>query len=170
VYIPFGGNRVGKFRMYLNLWIVFILTGIWHGNTWNFVIWGIWHGMFNCIEKMIGDKRDVKVKIIQHIYCLLIVIIGWVIFKSPSLQYSIDYIKNMFGLLQNVKSQHYINYYLDGINIIVFMFAVLCMFPIFKNWKESNNILINLYLILLLIVSLSFIAASTYQSFLYFQF
>jgi hypothetical protein len=121
-------------------------------------------------DKLDSNKLNLISNGLQHIYCLLVVIIGWVIFRSPSLQYSIDYIKNMFGLLQDAKAWYPTDYYLNRLSLTAFAFALLCMFPIFKNWKESDNVLINLFLILLLVMSLVFMSANTYHGFLYFQF
>ncbi|GMO57745.1 MAG: MBOAT family protein [Rickettsiales bacterium] len=173
VYVPLGGNRCSKFRMYLNLWVVFLLTGIWHGNTNVFLIWGIWHGFFNCLEKATGwnkPKENKYLSGLQHVYCLLVVVLGWVLFRSPNLTYSIGYIKNMFGVLPNVVEQYNLWYYLDRMEMLAFAIGVLCMFPLFKKMKEGSNIFINIYIIFLLLVSISFVAANTYQSFLYFQF
>ncbi|MDR3290492.1 MAG: hypothetical protein LBT02_04440 [Rickettsiales bacterium] len=183
VYIPLGGNKVSKFRMYVNLWIVFLLTGIWHGQgifsldilhsgIWIFVVWGIWHGFFNCIEKVTGWNKPKERKImsaIQHIYCLLVVMFGWVIFRSKDLEYAFDYLKNMFGVLK-INSQFANWYYIDRVSLLTLAVAILCSFPVFKKWKEGSNLLINIWIVILLIVSVAFVSANTYQSFLYFQF
>ena len=86
VYIPLGGNRKGKVRTYFNLWIVFALTGIWHGATLNFLIWGLWHGLFMFIERLgvkkLLDKNPLK--IINYIYTMFVVIVGWAMFRCDS--------------------------------------------------------------------------------------
>jgi alginate O-acetyltransferase complex protein AlgI len=172
IYIPLGGNRVSKLRMYVNLWIVFLLTGIWHGNTYIFIIWGAWHGFFNCFEKITGwnNQKSKTISVIQHFYCFLVIVIGWVLFRSPNLQYATHYFLNMFGLLGGILEQYKMWYYIDRFEIVVFFVAIVSIFPFFKNFKEKNNLFINVYIIFLLLASLSFIASNTYQSFLYFQF
>jgi alginate O-acetyltransferase complex protein AlgI len=98
LYIPLGGNRVSAQRVYLNLFIVFFLTGLWHGATWNFVIWGLLHGSFMIIERIgFGKILDRAPKIIQHIYTLFVVVIIWVFFRADDLPTAIGFIKSMFG-------------------------------------------------------------------------
>ncbi len=96
IYIPLGGNRKGKVRTYINLWIVFLVTGIWHGAAWVFVIWGIFHGFFIFIERLGFKKILDKLHVLNHVYTLLVVLIGWVIFRAPSLKYALHYLKVMF--------------------------------------------------------------------------
>lgn len=121
VYIPLGGNRKGKFRTYLNLFIVFLATGFWHGAAWTFLIWGIWHGFFIIIEKFFNwTKASVSFvgRTVQHIYLILVVLIGWVIFRSDTLDYAWRYIKNMFGGLKNTPTNA-LSFYLDRTEIII---------------------------------------------------
>ncbi len=98
VYIPLGGNRKGKMRTYLNLTAVFLLTGFWHGAGWTFIVWGIYHGFFNILERCLLDKWMGRGRwhVMEHIYTLLVVLIGWVLFRAPTLTYGLQYIKGMF--------------------------------------------------------------------------
>ena len=96
VYIPLGGNRKGKRRTYINLWIVFILTGIWHGAAWNFVVWGLFHGFFIFVERLGFKKVLDKLKILNHFYTLLVVLVSWVIFRADGLGQGLKYLKVMF--------------------------------------------------------------------------
>lgn len=98
LYIPLGGNRAGAARTYLNLFIVFLLCGFWHGAAWNFVIWGVYHGLGLVIER-IGFGRIVKrfPRWVGNAYLLLFVIIGWVFFRAPDLSYAVTYLGDMFG-------------------------------------------------------------------------
>ena len=91
LYIPLGGNRKSSRRTYLNLLLVFIVTGLWHGASWTFVIWGLWHGIFIILERKIKiENYNKKYQIIiRNIYTILIVIIGWVFFRSENLNKSI---------------------------------------------------------------------------------
>jgi alginate O-acetyltransferase complex protein AlgI len=98
LYIPLGGNRYGKMRTYLNLWIVFLLCGLWHGASWNFVLWGAWHGLFLVIERA-GFERILQRRhvIIQHGYALLPVMTGWIIFRSEDMNHTWLYAKVLLG-------------------------------------------------------------------------
>ncbi len=98
VYIPLGGNRKGTVRTYINLIAVFFLTGIWHGAGWTFIIWGFYHGFFNILERCFLGKWMGKGRwnILEHIYTLFVVLIGWVIFRAPTFSYALDYIRYMF--------------------------------------------------------------------------
>ncbi|MBP3579841.1 MAG: MBOAT family protein [Clostridia bacterium] len=93
VYIPLGGNR---HLVYRNLLIVWFLTGFWHGASWNFVIWGLYNGLFIMLERIFKDKFEKIPRIIQHLYLLVVVMVGFVFFKFESLSVAIDYIKVMF--------------------------------------------------------------------------
>ena len=96
VYIPLGGNRKGKARTWINKFIVFFLTGLWHGANWTFVIWGLFHGFFSSLED--GIKRLQRLpRVLGHIYTMLVVIIGFVIFRADNLGYAFSYIGKMFS-------------------------------------------------------------------------
>ena len=180
VYIPLGGNRKGKFKTLRNLGIVFLLTGIWHGAAWNFVVWGIWHGFFIIIEKIINikdfeQKHTQKwVRFLQHIYCIFAFLIGWVMFRSETMSYAWQYIKNMFGLVRVHDILYGIGYYIDNFEIIIFVCAILCSMPLFNKMLEVKNkfgrTLINIWLLILFILSAATIASSTYNPFIYFRF
>ena len=97
VYIPLGGSRCSARRASVNLLIVFILTGIWHGASWNFVIWGLYYGILLVLEKNLLKKYlDKAVPILRHIYTLLIVLVGWVVFRADTLTQAWAYIKSLF--------------------------------------------------------------------------
>lgn len=180
VYIPLGGNRKGKIRTLFNLGIVFLLTGIWHGAAWNFVFWGIWHGLFIIIEKIINIKEFEKkytqkwVHFLQHIYCILVFVTGWVMFRAETMEYAVKYIKNMFGLLKNHEIIYGINYYIDTFEIIIFIAAILCSVPLFRNLLLVKNklgrVFVNVWLLILFVLSTALIASSTYNPFIYFRF
>ena len=179
VYIPLGGNRVSKIRNYINLFIVFLATGFWHGAAWNFIFWGLWHGMFIIFEKITGwHKKDsgLFLKIIHHIYCISVFVIGWVMFRSDNMSYAFDYIKNMFGMIKKHTIAYEMPHYIDNSEILAFAAAIICAMPIFSkilNIKNEHKIAqsaVNLWLILLFIFSTASIAASTYNPFIYFRF
>jgi len=176
LYIPLGGNRKGSVRTYVNLFVVFLATGIWHGASWNFIVWGLWHGIFNIFEKLTGWHKieNKKLALLQHLYALVIILIGWVIFRAENLPYALSYIQNMFGVLK-VNSLYDVQYYIGNIEILVFVIAILCSMPIFKNcvYTPKNKLVhlsLNLWMIVLFLLSVSSIAASTYNPFIYFRF
>ena len=179
LYIPLGGNRVSKRRNLFNLFVVFLATGVWHGASWNFIFWGLWHGAFIIFEKITGwHKKDggLKINIAQHIYTMFAFVIGWVMFRADNMAYAWDYLKNMFGLISEHKITYKLPYYIDNIEIITFVVAILCAMPIFRGMLEVKyerkilRTIINIWLIVLFVLSASSIAASTYNPFIYFRF
>ena len=99
LYIPLGGNRCSTMRNYFNLIIVFFLCGLWHGATWPFVIWGLYHGMFLLLEKMAFGKFLVKMpRPLRHIYTVLVVMCGWVLFRSDTVSQAMTFFNAMLGL------------------------------------------------------------------------
>lgn len=179
LYIPLGGNRVSKERMYLNLFIVFLTTGIWHGAEWTFLIWGLWHGFFIILEKLTGwhKKEGGKgLSFVQHIYTIFVFFFGWILFRADSISYAGLYIQNMFGLVSEHKIMYRLGYYIDNIEVLTFVVAIICSMPIFKKMiqiKYEHKILrtlVNVWLIVLFVLSSVTIAASTYNPFIYFRF
>lgn len=179
LYIPLGGNRVSKWRNFVNLFVVFLATGIWHGAEWTFVIWGIWHGAFIIFEKATGwneQKKSVILRVGQHIYTAFAFIIGWVIFRAPNWDYAWSYIKNMFGFVSGHKIAYDMSYYIDNIEIIALVAGLLCSVPIFNKMLEVRyerkvlRTVVNVWLIVLFVFSTAAIAASTYNPFIYFRF
>ena len=95
LYFPLGGNRKGKARTALNRLIVFFCTGLWHGANWTFVLWGLWHGMFLLLEEYVPVMRRLP-KALGHIYTMLVVILGFVLFRADTISYGFAYIGRMF--------------------------------------------------------------------------
>lgn len=96
VYIPLGGNRKGSGRTYINLFIVFLLTGIWHGASWNFVFWGAYHGFFIIMERLGIDKILKKSSVFSHVYTVCVFGIGWIFFRFTSMRQGFAYLKRIF--------------------------------------------------------------------------
>jgi len=172
-------NRVSQRRNLFNLFVVFLATGIWHGASWNFVFWGLWHGIFIIFEKITGwHKRSggLKINIAQHLYTIFAFVIGWVMFRADNMAYACEYIKNMFGLIAEHQITYKLPYYIDNIEIIAFTAAVFCAMPLFKGMLDIKykhkvlRTLVNVWLILLFVLSSAEIAASTYNPFIYFRF
>jgi alginate O-acetyltransferase complex protein AlgI len=99
LYIPLGGNKLGQGRTALNLIVVFLLVGLWHGAAWNFVVWGLYHGIFLSLERGPAGKLLKNLwRPFRHLYTLLVVLVGWVLFRADNLPYALSFIKCMFGL------------------------------------------------------------------------
>lgn len=97
LYIPLGGNRRGVGRTYLNLGIIWLVTGLWHGASFNFIVWGLFHGLFSIGERLIGRNRLEKIpRIFMRIYTLLVVNIGWIFFRADTLRDAVKVIRTMF--------------------------------------------------------------------------
>lgn len=189
VYIPLGGNRK---RVYLNVAIVFLLTGIWHGANYTFIVWGIWHGLFNLIEKIwrtvkkkrnIPDATGVKkgiLSVLGHLYTLMVVIIGWVFFRAADLQTGIDYVKSMFGLYNSAAAGYEtLWFYLDRWTLAALIVGLLMATPLPKLLAEKvskklpvalSDILCNTGLLLALLLCVLQVASNTFSAFIYFQF
>ncbi|WP_353655101.1 MBOAT family protein [Clostridium sp. WB02_MRS01] len=125
LYIPLGGNRVGKMRWLFNIFLVWMLTGLWHGAAWNFVIWGMLFAVLLMIEKLwLGSFLKKMPKSISHLYVMLLVIISFVIFDAPDLSTSAERIRSMFGMsglpFTGVQSVYYLRSYL-----IIFVLAII---------------------------------------------
>src|SRR5574344_909973 len=180
LYIPLGGNKKSPIRTYINLSIIFLATGIWHGAAWNFICWGIWNGLFIVIDRFFGLNQEKKYKWYQyitlHVYCILAFVIGWVMFRAPDMNYALTYIGNMFGLVEHKEDLYKMIYYIDVIPSITIITALVCSMPVFKNIIEQTNKrsiilwLFNAWLYVLLILSTAVIASSTYNPFIYFRF
>lgn len=180
VYIPLGGNRK---HVYLNVAIVFLLTGIWHGAAFTFIVWGIWHGIFNLTEKWLKGKVQVKpsawFSCLQHIYTLLVVMLGWVVFRADNLTVGIKYIRSLFGLVNSCKPVYELSYFLDRWNCLILLLAILWATPLFaklgelvKKWIPELVWRFIAYAGIcgMLFVCILRVASNTYSAFIYFQF
>ena len=178
VYIPLGGNRVSKPKWIRNLFIVWFLTGFWHGASWNFIIWGLYFGIILVIEKLLIGKYLDKTKIIKYIYSLLIIVISFLIFNSLTLTDIITNLKNMFNLnnleLINQETIYYLKSYL-----IILIISIISATPLLKNtiskinntkYKILIDILEPITYITLLILSTAFLIDESFNPFLYFRF
>ncbi len=184
LYIPLGGNQKSTSRTYLNLLIVFLCTGFWHGASFNFIIWGIFHGLFIVLERIGIVERIFPFKILKHIYTMLIVIIAWVFFRTENLPQAFTFIISMFGngkVTPNIfPIFQYLNLevFLVGIMALILMFGLHISFSNFleKKWgtnflfKKSKFVVNSICLLGLFFLSLIYIGASTYNSFIYYRF
>ena len=173
VYIPLGGNRRYQVR---NICIVWLLTGLWHGASWNFVIWGIYFGSILLLEKFILKKFF---NINSRIYALLLILIGWVIFAFDNLQDGLIYMKSMFSINSNVFIDNNALYILTS-NITIIIIGIIASTSILKKitsyflkGKENSwtfSIVTSVYILGILVLSTASLVNSSYNPFLYFRF
>ncbi len=175
LYIPLGGSRGSEYRTYFNLFVVFLLTGFWHGASWTFIIWGLFHGFFLIIERIGFDKILKKIGPFSHVYTLLVVIIGWVFFRIDNLEKSFEYCHALFSF--NGFNEEYSIKQLDKHFFTVFSLGVLFSVPCYKyvkaKWsffQKDFTLLKSFGLTLLLVLCMLYIAADSYNPFIYFRF
>jgi len=179
VYIPLGGSRVNSKRLVVNLLIVWLLTGLWHGASWNFVVWGLFFGMLLIIEKLWLLKYIQNAKGINHIYVILAVVISFVIFSTESISAAIDYIKTMFGLggLSAVSQESI--YYVASYGFTLFV-ALIGATPFVKYIAKKvmdgadkyklDSVLESVVLAVILMLCTAHIVDGSFNPFLYFRF
>ena len=176
IYIPLGGNRKGIKRQIINMSIVWLLTGFWHGASWNFIMWGLYYLIFLILEKFVLKNILKKTPdLLKHIYALLIILIGWVLFRVENMSQFFDIIKTMFSFDFNstslMEARIYIEtYYVYFILAILFstnVYYVIC--DKFKN-KKVFEVIKYVFLIVLFVISIMFLAQSSYNPFIYFRF
>lgn len=178
VYIPLGGNRVKWYRHIINLLIVWLLTGLWHGASINFLLWGLYYGMFLIIEKyLLKNILDKTPNFIKHIYSLIIIIIGWAIFYNTDLNNLLDTFKAMIGYygFGNIKVFVYTQSF-TVVNIIALISGIMLSTPIFNkiDTKLAKNnvyaVIKDITLIILFIICIVYLISGTYNPFIYFRF
>ncbi len=183
VYIPLGGSRNGNGKMFRNLFLVWVLTGIWHGASWNFVLWGLYYFCFLAMEKFILKKdflQNMEKRFWSRLYVFLIVLVGWVLFRAENLPYAVAYIKEMFsftskGIVEG-RTLFYVKEY-----VLFFVAALLFSTPLFslaeQKTEGTNAIVQSVYhaLVLLTLMGVFYIAViyivkGSYNPFIYFNF
>ena len=177
VYIPLGRNRKGRLRTYINKWIVFCATGIWHGANWTFLLWGIWHGSWILIEDILKIKKWPL--IFRHSYTLLIICVGFVMFRANSMLQGIQIIGKMFGGWTFEKMQMNLLFsQLSPLFMFTFVCAIIGSTPIVKriiHLAEANRRAGTEWVkyggsVILLILSMLSLSGGTYNPFIYFRF
>lgn len=180
VYIPLGGNRCTPSRHILNLLIVWMLTGLWHGAQWNFMFWGLYYGVILILEKYLwGSKIEKLPAAVQHIYAFVLVLFGWVFFFSPTLGYAGQYLKVMFGIgAKGIFDKQ--GFFMIFTNWLLIVIAILASAPrgykllkkITGCWQseEVRAIVTCAVYIAMFLLCIAFLVTETYNPFLYFRF
>lgn len=173
VYIPLGGSRVNVLKNIRNILVVWILTGFWHGASWNFIFWGLYYGILLLLEKFVLKKYIDKLPdFVKHTYTIILVFIGWMIFAFDDSKY-------LFGFIKALTSNKFIDsaflYYFKNYFLILIIATVFSL-PVYPKVKEKMNntvltalLSISVYTILF-IITLSYLVSDTYNPFLYFRF
>ena len=172
VYIPMGGSRVKKFRMFFNIFTVWMLTGFWHGAAWNFIIWGLYFAILLVVEKVFLLKYLNRSKVLSRVYLLFAVVISFVIFNATNMGEAFSYIGGMFGAggapLVSAEALYYLRSY-----AVVFLVAIIGATPIPK--LVAGKIKVTQYvepvfLLVLLVLVTAYLVDGSFNPFLYFRF
>ena len=168
VYIPLGGNRKGLKRQIFNMFVVWFLTGFWHGADWNFMLWWLYYFLFLVIEKaFLLDKLN-KSKILSRVYTLLVVLVGWALFYITDLGSLWAFLGKMFTISGGVPATYFFKNY--RISILI---GILCSTPLttkfYDKFKDKNRVMIPV-LLAIFVLSVAYLVDSTYNPFIYFRF
>lgn len=166
IYIPLGGNRVSKKRLFSNLLLLWFLTGFWHGAEYNFILWGIYFFIFIYLEKLFLSKILNKYIIFSHIYTVFILLIGWCIFAITDLNTLRVYIGKLFTFDLTLDYIFYLRNY-----IIIFIICIVSSTPLIqKFYNKMNKNIRTVIIFILFLLSIAYLVDSSYNPFLYFRF
>lgn len=188
LYIPLGGNRRGTARNYSNLFVVFLLCGLWHGASWNFVVWGGWYGLFLVLERTrFGAFMQSAWRPLRHLYLLLVVVIGWVFFRTDSLGMAAAYLLAMSGFSGGAGSASHLALAINNEILALVPIAIAFCLPLSVLVKRRSSLpaagashgcsgsfcesaSYGIFLGLLFLLSCMSLAGGTHKAFIYFQF
>lgn len=192
LYIPLGGNRKGKAKTYRNKLIVFFCTGLWHGANWTFIVWGLWHGFFivaeDAAKKLFGlgkhgkNRRNPVETVLKHLYTLLVVLIGFVIFRADNMGQGFSMIGAMFsGIRASAQTGLLLAQCLTPLTMFALLFGLVGSTPVLtmvcrKAEQQTGSVYVCLRVLsyvgalVLLLVDILHLSAASYVPFIYFQF
>ncbi len=177
LYIPLGGNQRGERRAYVNLVIVFLLCGLWHGASWPFVLWGVWHGAFLVIERAGLDRVVARIGPLGHGYALAMVMGGWVLFRCETLAQAVGYYAALVGKAQGDAVRHPLAEFLDPFVLTTLVTGIVFATPLARllgrrrdRWGGVAMGLDVAWLGIVFALASAFLAAGTYNPFIYFRF
>ncbi len=176
VYIPMGGNRKGLSRTIFNLAVVWLLTGIWHGASWNFILWGSYFGVLIIMERLfLGKILEKLPAVVSTLYTFVLVVFGWVFFDIDGLTPALNYFKAMFGATGIVADD--LGIYLFSTNIMLLLLGAFLATPLLNNLyiKLMNKFTATAYVmpviqLVVMLLSTAYLVNATYNPFLYFRF
>lgn len=180
LYIPLGGNRLGTTRTYFNLFIVFLLTGLWHGASWNFILWGLVHGFFMIAERLLSMKAITVPSFFKRLYLLVVVCFAWIIFRIESLTDALAYYRSLFSF--NVESDWYAAVLITPYFIFLMGLALLFVFPlrtkadslikklVVNNRPSLHMALCSVGYLFLAAICIMEMTTSSFSPFIYFKF
>jgi alginate O-acetyltransferase complex protein AlgI len=177
LYIPLGGNKVSGPRLYFNLWVVFLISGLWHGAEWTFILWGAYHGFFLAIERLFLLKATSRIGTFMRVFfTFFVVVIGWVLFRAQNVAQAKSFIGKMFSFSWG-------EFYFSTHLTVVLWIAILLSFAplVFKKLQQySVDAAVNLsvrrtalnvmLIIVLMILCVGEITSSDFNPFIYFRF
>ncbi len=177
LYIPLGGNRVSQAKWVRNVLVVWFLTGLWHGASWNFCLWGLYFGVLLMVEKLfLGKLLERLPRVLRHAYALLIVLIGWVIFELDSVPAILGYLGDMF-ILNGIDLYNPESLYVLRSNLVLLLIAAIGTVPLAKNVYERVSELVLVRAVVMpafyavvLGASIAYVIDSSFNPFLYFRF
>lgn len=177
VYIPLGGSRVSVPRHLFNLMVVWMLTGIWHGSTWNYLLWGLYNGLIIILDKyIVGKALSRTPRFVQVLLTDLVVFVGWVFFFSPDAASAFAYVGRLFGTGTASASSPQTLLVLRE-NLPLLILSLLCAGPVMRKIRDFitsrqkiGTLVVTVCYALLFIISIAFMVSSTYSTFLYFKF
>ena len=188
VYIPMGGSRCSFPRMMLNTFVVWALTGLWHGASWNFLIWGLWFFLFLMIERIGLKKLLDKIPVLSNLYLLIVVMLGWVVFRFTNMELGLVLLKSLFGLNGNPLTDFLSTNALQTHQYLLALCVIVCL-PLAKklrtgvetflvDFKEEHKFLgvtwkfcvYSVIPVILLLLSTACLVGDSYNPFIYFQF
>ena len=184
VYIPMGGSRCSKVRMVFNTFVVWALTGLWHGASWNFVLWGLWYFLFLMLERFLLKDWFRKIPLVSNAYVLVVVMLGWVLFRFTDLNLVTVLVKSLFGLNGNALTDFTSEIQLKS-HMFLLAAAVLACLPVWRWLRRKleeyahscrfagalwNVLFYSIIPVILLLLSTACLVGDSYNPFIYFQF
>ena len=185
LYLPLGGNRKGARRTYLNLFIVFLLTGLWHGAAWNFIAWGLLHGLFMILERLGGERVLRRAgALAEHSYTILVVGLAWVLFRAPNIRHAWSYYGALLGQNTELQTPFDLAYYFGPELWLSTGLGLLASTPVFRRLQRflesrqpsypaghaAYQLSVTLGLIMVFLYATMELATEAYNPFIYFRF
>ncbi|WP_157264626.1 MBOAT family O-acyltransferase [Paenibacillus oryzisoli] len=181
IYIPLGGNRRSKIRSFFNLWVVFFISGIWHGANWTFVVWGVLHGILIISDKLFWLNFSKKIpKLLNILITFVFVLITWVFFRADSIGHALGYLKSMFNIFSKQSVFLTPTLYTDRSIVLIIIFSLVITFLPALNFytyleNKSSRLLFSKYFmmpfsIFILLISIIKCVTNSFSPFIYFRF